>query len=70
MTEARSPNPLTRRPPPDPAFGLGLVLLGILVMGVGGAATWHYVFNAGTGVALVGAVVFVGSVVLSTLRAS
>jgi hypothetical protein len=68
MTEAHSTSPVRRRASPDPVFGLGFVLLGILVMGVGGAATWHFVFNAGTGLALLGAVLFVGSVALSTLR--
>ncbi len=52
----------------DPAIGVGLVILGIFVMGVSGAATWHYLFNVGTGIAIVGALLFVVSVTLSTLR--
>jgi hypothetical protein len=52
----------------DPAVGVGLVILGVLVMGVSGAATWHYAFNAGTGIAILGAILFVLSVTLSTLR--
>ncbi|NUO53234.1 MAG: hypothetical protein HOV80_30675 [Polyangiaceae bacterium] len=52
----------------DPAVGIGLVILGIFVMGVSGAATWHYPFNIGTGIAILGAVLFVMSVTLSTLR--
>jgi hypothetical protein len=52
----------------DPSVGIGLVILGVLVMGVAGAFTWHYTFNAGTGIAIVGAVLFVVSVTLSTLQ--
>lgn len=52
----------------DPSVGIGLVILGVLVMGVSGAATWHYPFNVGTGVAILGAVLFVVSVTLSTLQ--
>lgn len=51
----------------DPAVGIGLVILGVLIMGVSGAATWHYPFNIGTGIAILGAVLFVMSVTLSTL---
>ena len=53
---------------PDPVVGVGMVIVGVLVMGVGGAATWHYVFNVGTLVAIVGALVFVINVTISTLR--
>jgi len=53
---------------PDPVVGIGLVILGVLVMGIGGAATFHYVFNIGTAIAIVGALVFLVSVVLSSLR--
>jgi hypothetical protein len=52
----------------DPSVGIGLVILGVLIMGVSGAATWHYPFNVGTGIAILGAVQFVVSVTLSTLR--
>ena len=51
----------------DPAYGAGLVILGILVMGISGAATWHYVFNAGTGIALLGALLFVAGVTAHAL---
>lgn len=53
---------------PDPVVGIGLVILGILVMGIGGAATFHYVFNIGTAILIVGALVFLVSVVLSSLK--
>lgn len=53
---------------PDPVIGIGLVILGVLVMGVAGASTLHYVFNVGTAIAIVGAIVFVVSVALSSLK--
>lgn len=56
-----------RRVGPDPVVGIGLVIFGVLIMGISGAATWHYVFNVGTGLAIVGAVWFVVAVTLSTL---
>jgi len=52
---------------PDPVVGVGLVIFGVLVMGIAGAATWHYVFNVGTLFAILGALWFVVSVTLSTL---
>lgn len=56
------------REAPDPVVGIGLVILGVLVMGIAGAATLHYVFNIGTAIAIIGAVVFLVSVVLSSLK--
>src|SRR5690606_34599701 len=47
-----------KKPGPDPVVGLGLFLVGLVVMATGGAATWHYVFNVGEGILLLGAVVF------------
>jgi hypothetical protein len=46
---------------------VGLVIVGILVMGIG-AANAHYLFNFGTFVAVLGAVLFVAFVTLSTFR--
>jgi hypothetical protein len=60
---------LERDPPgPDPVLGVGLVILGVFIMGVAGAATAHYIFNLGTLIAIVGAVIFVAFVTLSTYR--
>lgn len=60
-----------RDPPgPDPVMGVGLVILGVLIMGVGGAATAHYLFNFGTAIAIAGAVLFVALTVLSSYRQS
>jgi len=53
---------------PDPVFGAGLALLGIFVMGTGGARDAHYVFDAGVVTAVLGAGVFVLSVALSAMK--
>lgn len=53
---------------PDPVIGAGIILLGIFLMGTGGARDAHYVFNVGVVMALVGAVVFVLFVTLSALK--
>ena len=58
----------TAKEPPDPAIPAGIALLGIFVMGVGGASDAHYAFNAGVGLAILGAVVFVLFVALTALR--
>lgn len=57
-----------RQDGPDPVIGAGLVLFGIFVMGLGGSRDWHYVFNAGTFVAITGAAVFVHFVALSAMK--
>lgn len=61
-----STTPGVRKEPPDPALGITLVIIGIVTMGIGGAATWHYVFNIGSGIAILGAVLFVTFVTWST----
>jgi hypothetical protein len=53
---------------PDPVIGAGVALLGIFLMGTGGATDAHYVFDAGVLTAVVGAVVFVLFVALSALK--
>jgi hypothetical protein len=53
---------------PDPVIGAGLALLGIFLMGIGGASDAHYVFNVGVVIAVVGAIVFVLFVALSALK--
>ena len=66
-----SDNDLERDPPgPDPVLGVGLVILGVFIMGVAGAATAHYIFNLGTLIAIVGALLFVAFVTFSTFRQS
>ena len=53
---------------PDPAFGAGVTLLGIFVMGTAGARDAHYVFDVGVVTAVLGAVAFVVCVALSALK--
>ncbi|WP_437285781.1 hypothetical protein [Sorangium sp. So ce406] len=53
---------------PDPVIGAGIALLGIFLMGVGGAAGAHYLFNFGVLVAVLGAVLFVLFVALTALK--
>jgi len=69
MVEPLTSVPVAEKGPgPDPVVGVGLVILGVLIMGIAGAATLHYVFNIGTAIAIVGAIVFLVSVALSSLR--
>lgn len=55
---------------PDPIYGLGMVVVGVLVMGVAGAATLHFLFNAGTALTILGALAFVSSLAISSMRDS
>ena len=52
---------------PDPVWGLGLFIVGLLIMATGGAMTWHYTFNVGEGILLLGVVVFLASVARTAL---
>jgi hypothetical protein len=52
---------------PDPVWGLGLFIVGLLIMGTGGAMTWHYTFNVGEGILLLGVVVFLTFVARTAL---
>ena len=53
---------------PDPVIGAGIALLGIFLMGTGGARDAHSVFDGGVGLAVVGAIVFVLVITLSALK--
>jgi energy-converting hydrogenase Eha subunit A len=53
---------------PDPVIGAGIALLGIFLMGTGGAHDAHFVFDGGVVLAVVGAIVFVLFVTLSALK--
>jgi hypothetical protein len=53
---------------PDPAIGAGITLLGIFIMGLGGARDAHYVFDVGVLTGVVGAGLFVLFVALSAMR--
>jgi drug/metabolite transporter (DMT)-like permease len=56
------------RPGPDPVVGAGITLLGIFLMGTGGAKDAHYVFDFGVLTAVLGAAIFVVCVALSAIR--
>jgi hypothetical protein len=53
---------------PDPVIGAGIALLGMFLMGVGGAQGAHYLFNFGVLVAVLGAVLFVLFVTVTALK--
>jgi hypothetical protein len=53
---------------PDPAIGAGITLLGIFLMGTGGAGDAHYVFDVGVLTGVLGAATFVLFVALSVMR--
>lgn len=53
---------------PDPVIGAGITLLGIFMMGTGGARDAHYVFDFGVLVAVLGAMIFVLFVALSAMK--
>ena len=53
---------------PDPVIGAGITLLGIFLMGTGGARDAHYVFDFGVLIAVLGAMIFVLFVALSALK--
>ncbi len=53
---------------PDPAIGAGITLLGIFLMGTGGARDAHYVFDFGVLTGVLGAGLFVLFVALSAMR--
>lgn len=53
---------------PDPVIGAGITLLGIFLMGSGGATDAHWVFDGGVLLAVLGAAFFVGCVALSAYK--
>jgi len=53
---------------PDPAIGAGITLLGIFLMGTGGARDAHYVFDLGVVTGVLGAGIFVLFVALSAMK--
>ena len=52
---------------PDPVWGVSVGIVGLLIMATGGAMTWHYVFNVGEGMMLLGAVMFLYAVTRTAL---
>jgi hypothetical protein len=55
-------------PGPDPVWGLGLFIVGLFVMAIGGAGTWHWMFNIGETLLLVGVIVFVTCIAITSHR--
>ena len=53
---------------PDPVWGLGVFIVGLLTMAFGGATTRHWVFNIGETLLLIGVIVFVGAVAVTSHR--
>ncbi len=53
---------------PDPVIGAGITLLGIFIMGTGGARDAHYVFDLGVLTGVLGAATFVLCVALSAMK--
>lgn len=64
----RAPSGLLHRFHVDPAIGLGIFVPGLFVMAIGGAATWHWIFNVGEAFMLAGMTLFVGAVILTALQ--
>jgi hypothetical protein len=66
------PSEPTAPPPadvgPDPVWGLTVGIVGLVVMAVGGAGNWHWTFNIGEGVMLLGAFVFFYCVAATHLK--
>jgi hypothetical protein len=52
----------------DPATGIGLFVPGLFIMALGGAATWHWIFNIGSGIMLLGMVYFVVAIALTAIQ--
>lgn len=63
-----APSGLLHRFHLDPAIGLGIFVPGLFVMAVGGAMTWHWVFNIGEGVMMLGMAHFVAAILLTALQ--
>lgn len=68
VTAAKAPSGLLHRVHVDPAVGIGIFVPGLFVMAIGGAATWHWIFNVGEAVMLAGMTLFVAAVILTALQ--
>jgi len=54
---------------PDPSYAGCATLAGIVLMGITGAATAHWAFNAATAIAVGGAVAFVAAILINRVTA-
>lgn len=52
----------------DPATGFGIFVPGLFVMALGGAMTWHWIFNIGSGIMLAGMTYVVAAIMLTALQ--
>lgn len=52
----------------DPATGFGIFVPGLFVMALGGAMTWHWIFNIGSGIMLAGMTYVVVAIMLTALQ--
>lgn len=52
----------------DPATGFGIFVPGLFVMALGGAMTWHWIFNIGSGIMLAGMTWVVAAIMLTALQ--
>lgn len=68
VVATKAPSGLLHRFHVDPAIGIGIFVPGLFVMAIGGAATWHWIFNVGEAVMLAGMTLFVGAVILTALQ--
>ena len=53
---------------PDPVWGLGMFIIGLVTMAMAGAFTWHWVFVTGEAFLLVGVVWFLAAVARTRLK--
>lgn len=72
MSEEQAPPPsspaATPDVGPDPVWGVALGVFGLLNMAIAGAVTQHWWFNVGEGLMLLGAAVFLGSVLVTNAK--
>ncbi len=52
----------------DPATGFGIFVPGLFVMALGGAMTWHWIFNIGSGIMMAGMSYVVAAIMLTALQ--
>jgi hypothetical protein len=53
---------------PDPVWGIGVFIVGLVTMATGGAKTWHWVFNVGEAVMLIGIATFLVVIAINAVR--
>ncbi len=66
--EARGGPALLHKIHLDPATGFGIFVPGLFVMALGGAMTWHWIFNIGSGIMLAGMSYVVAAIMLTAVQ--